>query len=99
MTKEMAEFFQEVSENAGNECDIRDDYSGRGMYGKTTYAVVIDSQVQLLTDILQYFADSLSDVMEDDDGTTAGYVCYNGKEIPNPMNFSVDNMGLRVVIY
>lgn len=39
MTKEQAEAIQKQAEVWDYEIEIRDDYSGRGMFGKKTYAV------------------------------------------------------------
>ena len=41
MTREQAQFLKAACDWAGDQdCEIQDDYSGRGMYGKTTHAVV-----------------------------------------------------------
>lgn len=92
MTKEMAKFLKEASENAGNECDIRENYSGRCMYGKTTCGVEVNSVAQLLADVIQY----ISEHVEDDDGTPTA---WTGPLPPDPENFRVDNMGLGIIVY
>jgi hypothetical protein len=50
MTKEAAEILAECSEA---ECNVRDDYSGRGMYGKVVHAVSFDSTDDLHTALLE----------------------------------------------
>ena len=58
MTKEQAEFLKEATESSGNqEIEIRDDYSGRCMYGAKTYAVVVDSVTQLMADAINFLSD------------------------------------------
>lgn len=56
MTIEQAKFLETISSEMGNQdLDIRANYSGRGMYGRETVGVVVDSQTQLLADVLNYF--------------------------------------------
>jgi len=43
MTQEEAELMEEFLEKDGYDAEIRDDYSGRMMYGKTTFAVVTNA--------------------------------------------------------
>jgi len=93
MTKEMAEFLKEASENAGNECDIREDYSGRGMYGQTTHGVVVDSAAQLLADVIQLVR---GNIYGDED---KGEMIWNGGEIPDAESFRTDNMANQTIIY
>lgn len=40
MTKEQAEDIECIANEKGYEIEVRSDYSGRGMRGRTTYAVV-----------------------------------------------------------
>lgn len=56
MTKEQANFFKEalVNDDLETENDIiRENYSGRGMYGKTTFAIVTDSVSDLIPALLR----------------------------------------------
>ena len=95
MTKEMAEFLKEASENAGNECDIREDYSGRGMYGRETYAIVVNSETHLISDLVQYMAESVCDTNEGEENQG-----WCGGQIPDSDGgLRVDSMGRDVVIY
>lgn len=87
----MAEFLKEASENAGNECRIREDYSGRCMNGKTTCGVVVDSVVQLLADVICYVNEQLVD--EENPRAWVGLLP------PDSENFRMDNMGMGVIIY
>lgn len=88
MTKEQAKFLQECADFSGNELTIRNDYSGRGMMGKSTVGVVTDHPAQLLNDVLQYMADNL-------EGKE-----YVGLPIPNDFaSFRIDNMGRGFILY
>lgn len=101
MKIEMAKFLKEASENAGNECKIREEYSGRGMYGKTTVGIVVDSQEQLLADVIQYVKEQIGELtyQHDINGGEATVLTWEGGEIPDPDDFRVDNMGQRVIVY
>ena len=55
MTKEQAEFLVKATEYTGNqEIDLRDNYSGRGMFGSQTYGVVVSSLPLLFADTIQF---------------------------------------------
>ena len=92
MTKEMAEFLKSASEHAGNECDVHEEYSGRGMYGKTTHGVVVDSMSQLLSDVIDYVR---ANIGEAEDGT----LMWDGGVIPAPDSFLSDNMATQIIVY
>jgi hypothetical protein len=86
VTKEQAEFLAEACEASGVECDIHDDYSGRGMYGKTTYAVVVNNPLQLLGAVVAYVK-AIWDAGED------------LSEVPALDRLEEDVMGRDVIIY
>jgi hypothetical protein len=59
MTKEQAEFFETITAYCGNQdIDVRNNYSGRGMFGKSTYGVVVSDITILLADCLNYLRDN-----------------------------------------
>ena len=94
MTKELAEFLKEASENAGNECEIYETYSGRGMFGRTTCGVVVDSVGQLLSDVLGYVSECIG---EDDEGNP---VHWDGGKFPDEVGeFRTDNMAMQTIVY
>lgn len=101
MKIEVAKFLKEASENAGNECEIREDYSGRGMFGRITVGVVVDSQGQLLVDVIQYVKEQIGELtyQQDINGGETTVLTWEGGEIPDPDYFRVDNMGQRVIVY
>lgn len=87
MNIELANLLKEASEHSGNEREIREDYSGRGMSSRETCAVVVDSFEQLFSDVLVYFKDHVCDAK------------YEGRDIPNINSLRIDNMGRRIVLY
>jgi hypothetical protein len=92
MKIEQAKFLQRVTEDQGNqECDIRESYSGRGMYGRETVGIVVDSLPQLLTDVLNYVNSNIQD--------DPFMVEWGGDEVPHFNQFSTDNMGRSMILY
>lgn len=85
MTKEQAEFFKIAAEEVGLDIEVRDDYSGRGMYDKITHAIVTDSLCGLIPALL----------------CQASYDHVNVIENGLFDNFKLrqDNMGLGIVLY
>ncbi len=93
MTEQQARFLVEITENQANqEIEIRDSYSGRGMYSKTTYAVVVQDVLTLFCD----FATFVNENIEEQD--QIGLV-WNGGEVPCFNNLRMDNMGHKIVVY
>jgi hypothetical protein len=86
MTEEQAKFFEEALDHDGvTPVEIRDDYSGRGMYGKTTYAVVVDSACDLIPSLLRHAAHN--------------YVEVVAEGIFDDFELRQDDMGLGIVLY
>ena len=83
MTKEQAEFLASVCEEYGIEYDIRDSYSGRGMYGKTTHAIVVPGLSTLLCSTVDYMRGLSQEELN---------------QIPPMYDFNQDNMGRDSVI-
>lgn len=89
MKQEIAQFIQEACDIAGVESRLREDYSGRGMYGKTTYAIVGPSAQEILGAVIDYLIDAgdpsqLPAVVVNHDWHTGFYT---------------DNMGYDIVMY
>jgi hypothetical protein len=96
MNIEHARFLKRVCDDVGNqECDLREDYSGRGMYGRTTAGIVVDSVPLLLADVLQWVKESIGDTGDAHVKTME----WNGGEIPDFSDFRVDNMGRSTILY
>lgn len=82
MRQEVAEL---LSEDMG---EIREDYSGRCMYGKTTHAVVYDSRGDYERALI-YAAYEVGARGDDDVEGTLGEL----------MNLATDSMGMGIVVY
>ncbi len=84
MTREQAEFLAKVADNEGIELRVRSEYSGRCMYGNSTYAVIVRSEGEIL-------AAAFNLVLQDDHFRSIA---------PRMDNFHVDSMGRDdVVVY
>ncbi len=69
MTKEQAKFLVKVTEECGNQdIDLREGYSGRGMFGRETCGVVINSLPILLADVINYARENKMDDAPDFQG-------------------------------
>jgi len=93
MTKELAEFLVRATEHCGTqEIDHRTAYSGRGMYGQTTHAVVVNDTNGLLVDLIQYVREEIEDAVPTEELL---------ESIPDvsSVHLRMDNMGRDVVIY
>ncbi len=91
MTKEFANFLANVSGEMGHDCELREDYSGRGMNGRTTHAVVVDDPLELMCDVMDYIKQNMC---EGDAITT-----YDGMAIPDPDVLRRDNMANQTILY
>lgn len=89
MTKEQAKFFVNASEYCGNQdIELRENYSGRGMFGFETCGVVVNNLTQLMCDAIQYVKETALD----------GNVEVLEK-IPDFQGFRTDNMAMDTIIY
>jgi hypothetical protein len=82
MRQEVAEL---LSEDMG---EIREDYSGRGMYGKSTHAVVFDSRGEYESALI-YAAYEVGARGNDDVEGILGEL----------RNLGTDSMGMGIVVY
>lgn len=85
MTKEQAEFIDQAMDYAGEECQIHPDYSGRGMNGRTTYAVSFSSFGLLFHCVLSFVKENLETLEEN--------------QIPDFGSLRQDNLGRDTIIY
>jgi hypothetical protein len=77
----------EIIENYGCDIEIRDDYSGRGMFGRTTVAVVCS-----FPDFIYALKNACLSVEEGDED-------YELLRSFNVSNLSMDSMGYESVFY
>ena len=92
MTKEFATFLANVSGEMGHDCELREDYSGRGMMGKTTHAVVVDDVGELMCDVIDYIKQNIHA-----DGTATP--TYEGIDIPETEILRRDNCACQTILY
>ena len=85
MKREHAELLRDACAAADIKCEVRSDYSGRWMYGRTTYAVVVHSMPALLMAMVNYIP-----AMEEDDKLV---------RLPKLTDLNEDDMGRDVVVY
>ncbi len=84
MTQEQAEFLKRVCHHLAVSCEVRNDYSGRCMYGRSTWAIVIPNPNSLLSCVVTYIKE----------------LGMDPEDIPEfPEDFSTDSMGFDKVVY
>ncbi|MEL4895943.1 hypothetical protein [Crocosphaera sp. Alani8] len=97
MTKQEVDILHEAMEKMLEECDVNEHdfkseivkgYSGRGMYGKETYGLVINSFTSLLQAIMT-FPELLYDKHEGNSIATNNIIT----------KFRTDQLGLSIIIY
>lgn len=92
MNKEIAEMLI----NYGNDLSLHEDYSGRGMYGKTTTAITCDSMNDLMAAIGECFYDMVLEAMRD--GNV--YDETNAVELTSVLsNIRQDSLGRGYIFY
>lgn len=76
-------------------CEVIDDYSGRGMFGKQTYAIVYDSKEE--------FYMALSEAIEDENDSEVIEDENDSKDFYELTGFlaehSIDSIGKRIIVY
>jgi len=91
MNIKLAQFFKEASDYCGNqECKIHEDYSGRGMFGRSTVGIVLNNPNVLTTDVLQFLSEEAQHDMD--------HLC-DLSEIDFTGALRSDNMGLQTILY
>ena len=83
MTQKEAIFIRDAMNCMGHHCKIRSDYSGRGMHGKETYAIISDNITAIIPAIAMFVA-------KGNDPPT---------EFKNSSGYRKDSLGHDVVIY
>lgn len=88
MTIKAAQFLVNVMENAGETAELYENYSGRGMYGKTTTGVTVSHPLLLITTLIEYIKQMEPESFAED-----------RKNIPDIETLRWDNMGMDTIIY
>jgi hypothetical protein len=79
MKQEVAEYLVDACQFNGIDAEIREDYSGRGMFGKTTHGVVVNdsSMSSVLSAVINYGNDDGIEVNGfDTDSMGMGFIIY-----------------------
>ncbi len=91
MKLETAKILVEASKELNLKFDLREHYSGRGMYGRETTAIVLEN----FTDMFGAVAIATKNVLEEDQKNgTDGFV-----DFAEDLGFRSDSMGKGWVIY
>lgn len=90
MQEATARFIVQIIENRDEEATIHEDYSGRGMYGKTTFAVVMDTPQRLTQALANFVLENGSDELTDDQEEALDEIASG---------FRSDSMANDVIIY
>ncbi len=85
MDLKLAQAMQEAMTDCGYSCEIREGYSGRGMYGGETTGIVIDNITQLLESLIE-----AAYVLVDED---------EGPIFDVTGDIRTDSMGLSMIVY
>ena len=110
MDKETFNIAKEQADFENMNYEVRDDYSGRCMYGRTTNGLVVDSfaDAKYLDERVaielakKEHLDNYDEYLEDDDDTILEDLKFNDRypERGNEFKyFNTDSMGLSVIIY
>ena len=100
MTKEQANFLKDVCDDSGNvECEIQEGYSGRGMYGRETFALTMNANpVDLIPELVNWFKNNHG-ILTDTSEEAGGAMKEDGIVPDFDCNLRIDNMGMGFVIY
>jgi hypothetical protein len=89
MKLEIAEMIVDQLQNMGIEAELRDDYSGRGMFGKITAGIVTDGKNGPMIGF------ALALAISDQSGEEALHDFDASRELPR----NIDSMGLSTIFY
>ena len=93
MDRKLAETLVQALEDEGIDAELREDYSGRGMYGKTTAGVVFDGDIG---GVLQAVINNATCFIQEEVEPVDFFdVC----ERFGVGNLRTDGMGLQTIIY
>jgi hypothetical protein len=102
MNIDLAKFINGAFVHAGNEgCDLREEYSGRGMFGRTTPALVVDNPGEVLPVCLGYVKDRLEEIVEGfaNDRTALKTYVEALPDFAEMGALRTDSMGHKTVLY
>lgn len=92
MKKEIAQMLVQY----GSDLRLHEDYSGRGMYGKTTTGISCDNMRQFMEAIGNTFYGMIEDAMVDGEE----YNTSDAEDLVDVLsNLQTDNLGRGIIIY
>lgn len=105
MNPVLANTLVEILSDDGVEAQIYENYSGRGMFGKTTTGIVIDCQIGdvlalVIQEALNADSSRFNDISTENESNQGEHV--NMEELVSPLDItgiSSDNMGLNTILY
>jgi len=87
MTQAEAEFIAQALDEVGEEYEVRNDYSGRGMMGRATYGIVVSNVANIISAVI----------------SAAWELGTQSEDIPQEFygcrGYSMDSMGRQTIIY
>ena len=89
MDKHIAEGIEEGAQDFGKEVEVREDYSGRGMYGETTTALIASDISDVIVGMIQYAVY----MKEEENDDAIDLLCETVEYL------RTDQMGLGIVVY
>lgn len=93
MKKEIAQMLVQY----GSDLKLYEDYSGRGMYGKTTTGISCDDMAQVLEAVGECFLDMIYDASSIHNET---YDTSDAEDLVDALtNFQKDSLGLGIIVY
>lgn len=93
MNRELAEALVQALEDEGIDAELREDYSGRGMYGKTTAGVVFDGDIG---GVLQAVINNATCFIQEEDEPVDFFDLCERFSVGN---LRTDGMGLQTILY
>lgn len=93
MKKEIAELLIEHN----RDLNLYENYSGRGMYGKTTTGISCDDMAQVMEAVGECFLDMIYDASSIHNDT---YDTSDAEDLVDALtNFQTDSLGLGIIVY
>jgi hypothetical protein len=84
---------QKIEDLTGEEVDIRENYSGRGMYGENTAAIVTNRPLEIADTMVHAYLDAFPDEIDELQDA------MNEEEGPDFDGFKSDSMGKGYIFY
>ena len=93
MKQEHAQFIVKILKNADVVASVYENYSGRGMYGDTTFGVDTELHPMQWTPVIIRWVNDMVEPVDDKCNE------WHGGEVPEIGAFNIDNLGLGYIVY